>query len=114
MVKSLDYIFRIYRAALNLAGTYMKCSLYTMKKMYSDIKTGNKHDIYEDIELVFDPMLISLKILIYYPIYTIYRVHKFRHITLQKATYKWEDVRTHAPNSYSLYDVVLSREPYGL
>jgi hypothetical protein len=113
MVNTLSYIFRIYRAALHLAYTYLKCSSYAMRALANDTASMRPHKVCEDIESMMDPLLTSIKILIYYPVYTMYRVHKFRNLTLIKATRKWERLQLHTSNPYRLYDAVVAREPYG-
>jgi hypothetical protein len=113
MVNRIAYIFRIYRAAIHLAYTYMRCSSYAMKALANDTMFMRPHRVCEDVESMMDTLLTSLKILIYYPIYTMYRVHKFRNLTLSKATRRWERVQLHTSNPYRLYDAVVAREPYG-
>ena len=108
MVNSVIYIFRIYRAAFHLAYTYIKCSSYAMKALANDTMFMRHHRVCEDIESMMDALLTSLKILIYYPIYTMYRVHKFRNLTLLKVTRKWERVQLHTSNPYRLYDAVVA------
>lgn len=113
MVNSVIYILRIYRAAFHLAYTYIRCTTYAARALANDTMFMRPHRVCEDVESMMDTLLTSLKILIYYPIYTMYRVHKFRNITLKKASRKWERVQLHTSNPYRLYDAVVAREPYG-
>ena len=113
MATTLDYIRRIYRAAICLSLTYFKCSLFATRSLISDA-VNHRENVCDDIESIVDTFLTSLKILLYYPVYTMYRVHKLHRVTLQGAAHKWEDVKLHTRSSYELYDVVVSRQPYNL